>query len=422
MSAQDKRTEDRIISAIKTATNSGTKPYDTTAEVVRVEGDTAWVHIPGGVTETPVSMSIDCKAGDTVRVRVSGGRAWITGNDTAPPTNDTEAIAAQAAAIVADKQAKAAAEEARNAVQATEKTSAHFWHDSEGAHVTEQTKNDYNKNPQGNNVLITADSVDIKKGDTVLASFGVDSINFKTEDKDTFSITVKDESVDNSGSRPYVQFAATEGKGRMAFAALTDDENDAATGYIQTGAAPDMQIVDGHLDMDKLAKTADVSLSAMSRNEARTQSGILDLQLNTLSGGNFGFSVIGQTHDITTDTITQDVLFNWNSGEELFTGGGIATGKPLIKTVSKQVTANVAANASPFISITIPVPDGYTSVGLLGVGNGSGSCVLVTYGHTTDGSTATCRIRVRNMRSSAISSVGFSAIFLLVYNGITEGE
>ena len=44
------------------ATESGTKPYDTSAEVVRVDGSTAWVHIPGGVDETPVQLSIDAKA------------------------------------------------------------------------------------------------------------------------------------------------------------------------------------------------------------------------------------------------------------------------------------------------------------------------------------------------------------------------
>lgn len=73
----------------------GTSGYDTTAEVVRVEGSTAWVHIPGGVDETPVAMSINAKPGDTVRVRVAGGQAWTVGNDTAPPTDDTAANEAQ---------------------------------------------------------------------------------------------------------------------------------------------------------------------------------------------------------------------------------------------------------------------------------------------------------------------------------------
>ena len=77
--------------AIKEATTEKTSAYDTTAEVVRVEGSTAWVHIPDGVDETPVKMTIDAKEGDNVQVRVSGGRAWLTGNATSPPTDDTTA-------------------------------------------------------------------------------------------------------------------------------------------------------------------------------------------------------------------------------------------------------------------------------------------------------------------------------------------
>ena len=71
-----------------------TQAYDTEAQVVRVEGNTAWVHIPGGVDETPVALTINASEGDTVRVRVAGGTAWIMGNDTAPPTDDKAAMVA----------------------------------------------------------------------------------------------------------------------------------------------------------------------------------------------------------------------------------------------------------------------------------------------------------------------------------------
>lgn len=65
--------------------------YDTTATVLRIEDGTAWVHIPGGVEETPVKLTVACDAGDEVQVRVGGGRAWIVGNSTAPPTDDKKA-------------------------------------------------------------------------------------------------------------------------------------------------------------------------------------------------------------------------------------------------------------------------------------------------------------------------------------------
>lgn len=91
---------------------NGPQPYDTTAEVTRVEGSTAWVRIPGSDGETPVQMSINARAGDTVRVRVAGGQAWTVGNDTAPPTDDRTAEAAQETANTALEDAQRAAEAA----------------------------------------------------------------------------------------------------------------------------------------------------------------------------------------------------------------------------------------------------------------------------------------------------------------------
>lgn len=86
----------QITDAVRQAAAPRTSPYDSAGTVTRVEGKTAWVHLPGGVQETPVRMTINAKAGDNVRVRISGGRAWITGNDTAPPTDDSMANKVQA--------------------------------------------------------------------------------------------------------------------------------------------------------------------------------------------------------------------------------------------------------------------------------------------------------------------------------------
>ena len=91
--------------------------YDTQAEVRRVEGDTAWVHIPGGVDETPVQLTTNAKKGDVVQVRVSGGRAWLYGNKTAPPTDDTTAKKAE-------KKATYAEEASIEALDATERIDA----------------------------------------------------------------------------------------------------------------------------------------------------------------------------------------------------------------------------------------------------------------------------------------------------------
>ena len=63
---------------------------DYTAKVTRVEGQTAYVQITGSdIADTPVALSIGAKKGDKVRIRIADGKAWITGNDTAPPTDDS---------------------------------------------------------------------------------------------------------------------------------------------------------------------------------------------------------------------------------------------------------------------------------------------------------------------------------------------
>lgn len=102
---------------------SKTTAYDTPATVRRVENGVAYVHIEGGVDETPVQLTIDAKAGDTVQVRVSGGRAWITGNNSAPPTDDrTAKQAVQKAEEAHVEAAKAVEQTAENTRAITEQS------------------------------------------------------------------------------------------------------------------------------------------------------------------------------------------------------------------------------------------------------------------------------------------------------------
>lgn len=114
----DRLTKD-FINAIK---EEKKKPaaYDTQAIVQRVEGRTAWVHIPGGVDETPVKLTTNAKKGDTVQVRVGGGRAWITGNESAPPTDDTKANEATSKAEYAQEKADSAIDYATIAKEAAD--------------------------------------------------------------------------------------------------------------------------------------------------------------------------------------------------------------------------------------------------------------------------------------------------------------
>lgn len=111
------RIQKELLEAIKAANAQKTKAYDVTAKVTRVEDGKMYVHIPGGVDETPVDMTVSAKAGDLVKVRVANGRAWVTGNATAPPTDDTKANSAYRAAEVAKSTADDAAEAAKTAWQ-----------------------------------------------------------------------------------------------------------------------------------------------------------------------------------------------------------------------------------------------------------------------------------------------------------------
>ena len=113
----DAKTVKDLIEAIKESKDTSGS-YDTTAEVVRVDGSTIYVHIPGGVAETPVARTINAKTGDVVQVRISNGSAFLVGNASAPPTDDREALAAKQqaqTAAVAAAQALNSAEQAETA-------------------------------------------------------------------------------------------------------------------------------------------------------------------------------------------------------------------------------------------------------------------------------------------------------------------
>lgn len=109
-----------FVDVIRASKEKGTKPYDSQARVTRVEGSTVWVHIPGGVDETPVKKTISAKEGDVVQVRVSGGTAYLLGNASNPPTDDTEAYKARDTAVQAKNLAGQAEKEAERAQEAAD--------------------------------------------------------------------------------------------------------------------------------------------------------------------------------------------------------------------------------------------------------------------------------------------------------------
>ena len=154
-----------------------TRSYDTTAVVRRIEGQTAWVHIPGGVEETPVKMTIKAAPGDTVQVRIGGGKAWITGNATAPPTDDKVALHAAKTVQLVEKVVSKVKEVAESAQKIAGNTRQYFWFTEEGtdtgAHITEIPQDEFLADPAngGGNLLARTNGIAIRDGLTELATF-----------------------------------------------------------------------------------------------------------------------------------------------------------------------------------------------------------------------------------------------------------
>ena len=149
-----------LVETLKESINKAPKPFDTTAEVTRIEDDTAWVQIPGSDDETPVNLTIAAKEGDNVQVRVSGGNAFLVGNASAPPTDDATAIIAQGKAEEAVDKATAAtefAEEAAAAAASAQASAAIAGQAASAAQVSATNASEYASRALGN--LSTVQSV-----------------------------------------------------------------------------------------------------------------------------------------------------------------------------------------------------------------------------------------------------------------------
>lgn len=167
---------------------SKTKPYDTVAKVLRVDEKTAYVHIDGGADETPAQMAINCKAGDTVKIRVSGGKAWLTGNITAPPTDDSVAIKANKTATKVKKSYenfKDVTEEnfssQEDKISEAAKVATNFMKYIEGLGLV---VGDMRGNELGQNALLDANGMCVRNNNSEIVRFGITDIKVVNEDGD----------------------------------------------------------------------------------------------------------------------------------------------------------------------------------------------------------------------------------------------
>ena len=171
-----------------TMKQSKTKAYDTVAEVLRVDEKTAYVHIDGGADETPAQMTINCKEGDSVKIRVSGGRAWLTGNLTSPPTDDTAANEANKTVTKVKKSYenfKYATNENFNSqedkITEAAKVATNFMKYIEGLGLV---VGDMRENTLGQNALLDANGMCVRNNNSEIVRFGITDIQVVNEDGD----------------------------------------------------------------------------------------------------------------------------------------------------------------------------------------------------------------------------------------------
>ena len=113
------------------------------ATVEKVEDGVAYVRFDGADVLTPVETGMTASVGDSVSVRIGDGRAVVTDNLTRPATDDRLAGEAAILAQSASDAASAAETVADEAMEIAEATGQHFWDDSNGAHVTDVTRDDW---------------------------------------------------------------------------------------------------------------------------------------------------------------------------------------------------------------------------------------------------------------------------------------
>ena len=232
-----------FLEAMKESGKAKTKPYDTSATVRRIEGKIAWVHIDGGVDETPVQLTIDAKAGDTVKVRVSGGQAWIMGNGTAPPTDDTVAKRVEAKATIIERVVNAVKTVAEKAYKIAGNTDQFFWvtetGTDTGAHITEIPREDFLADPDngGGNLLARSNGMAVRDGMTELATFSAEGLNVTTYDDQGNAVDIAHlgyalgTSESGTAKKPYFTFGERQANRTVGNYSVAEGKNVAAEGF-----------------------------------------------------------------------------------------------------------------------------------------------------------------------------------------------
>ena len=110
---------DKVLEVIRRDIRKNTSDSYDTGTVKRIDGNIAWVQYDENNPQlTPVVISgASCKKGDKVRIKNNNGTAFILGNDSNPPTDDTKAEHAQVTAEISGRTAEEAQTTASEAEQ-----------------------------------------------------------------------------------------------------------------------------------------------------------------------------------------------------------------------------------------------------------------------------------------------------------------
>lgn len=402
---------DTILEAIDIKMSKEPKEYSTQAEVLRVDGKTAWVHIPGGAPETPAKETIACKKGDIVQVHVENGVATLTGNGTAPPTDDAAANAAQATATAAEVLAQEGKDEADN-------TSQYFWYQNgtgseAGAHVTEIPGEDFRRKPQGGNLLMKSTGVFLRYALTKL-------VQIVSTGMSVFEPT--------DSTNPVLQALST--------GVVVGKE----TGYhIVIGGSE----VSFYKDANTMLFTISLSQygSALKQSSSNSDGALYltdkDAQLEVYeeASGN-EYHTAYTEHRIHNSSATTDIQANWHgtsqhvahlvldanstsgraqisaTDELLLSSASMKfRGGKLFNTFTATGTVSLGANSGGNVTVSGTVPTGYTPIAVQGIESEHNQSALI--GKFTLASTG-ANISMRNVSTTSYSNMTVTATILCI--------
>lgn len=395
-----------LIRDLQTAMQARSRPapYDAAAVVTRVDGSTVWVKLAGSDIETPIKRTIDAKAGDSVQVRVSGGTAWINGNQTAPPTDDTLAREAKQKAEENTRTLETTTQVLEGVQKIAGNTNQYFWHvqsgGDTGAHITEKPQDEFVADPTngGGNLLARSNGIAVRNGLAELATFDDSGVAF----------------YDGNGSAAANVLASFGDSGMRV----------GRVGYTNIQVAP--------TSVTMTAPDGSVALKAL-------------FELNTTTGGAREYGVrITDEHNTSTITITPvasggvftDELayssemnnFNWQTaGASLAIGADSLVVEIGTNTVAINSTGDIKINGQPPIvynDVTVTVS---YAAGTIGTRGGTYSLGTTTMsGYTFMGAYVIDDRNTSAFNAVAVGNMPNSTAHLAVYratgNAVTDAE